>query len=83
MTIVTKFKMSFGINKKNKEIKMWQVMLLNLGINLVKSYIENSDSKQDDKVLSVVKDGAKYLSKKDNNDVTVDIADTIVKAVMK
>lgn len=62
---------------------MWQMMLLNLGINLVKSYIKSSDSSKDDEILKVVKDGAKYLSSKDNNDVTVDIADTIVKAVMK
>jgi len=78
--IVTKFKMSFGINKENE---MWQVMLLNLGINLVKSYIESSDSKQDDKVLEVIKDGAKYLSSKDNNDMTVDLASTIVKTVIR
>jgi len=62
---------------------MWQIILLNLGINLVKSYIESSESKEDDKVLDIVKDGAKYLSAKDNNDVTVNIADTIVKSVMK
>lgn len=77
---MTKFKMSFGINK---ESVMWQVMLLNLGINLVKSYIESSDSKQDDKVLDVVKQGAKYLAQKDNNDVTVDLASTIINSVMK
>jgi len=74
--------MLFGINK-NKGFKMWQYMLLNLGINLVKSYISSSDSKQDDKVLSVVKDGAKYLSAKDNNDITVDIANSVIKTVMK
>lgn len=62
---------------------MLQIFLLNLGINLVKSYIESSDSEQDDKVLEVLKDGAKYLSKKDNNDITVDFADSIIKAVVK
>lgn len=62
---------------------MWQVMLLNLGINLVKSYIESSDSKQDDKVLDIIKDGAKYLSSKDNNDMTVDLASNIVKTVIR
>jgi len=62
---------------------MWQMMLLNLGINLVKSYIESSDSKRDDKVLDLVKNGAKYLANKDNNDVTVKVADSIVNAVMK
>lgn len=77
---MTKFKMSFGINK---ESVMWQVMLLNLGINLVTKYIESSDSKQDDKVLEVIKDAAKYLSSKDNNDISTDLASTIIKTVMK
>jgi hypothetical protein len=62
---------------------MWQMMLLNLGINLITKYIESSDSKQDDKILDVVKQGAEYLSAKDNNDVTVDVAKTIIKTVMK
>lgn len=62
---------------------MWQIMLLNLGINLVSEYIESSDSKQDDKILDIVKDGAKYLSAKDNNDVTVSLATAVVKSVMK
>ena len=62
---------------------MWQIMLLNLGINLVTKYIESSDSEQDDKILDVVKDGAKYLSAKDNNDITVNLANTIVTSIMK
>jgi len=62
---------------------MWQMLLINLGVNLVKSYIDSSASKQDDKVLKMVQDGAEYLSNKENNDVTVDVADSIVKSVMK
>lgn len=62
---------------------MWQIMLLNLGINLVKKYIESSDSSKDNDILKIVQDGAKYLSAKDNNDITVDLASTIIKSVMK
>jgi len=61
---------------------MWQMFLLNLGINLVKSYVESSNSAQDDKVLDFVKYGAKYLANKDNNDVTVQVADSIISSVM-
>jgi len=62
---------------------MLSSLLLKLGINLVVSYINSSDSSKDDEVLKVVQDGAKYLSQKQNNDITVELADTIVKTVMK
>ena len=62
---------------------MFSSFLLKLGINLVVSYINSSDSSDDDKVLNIVKDGSKYLSQKQNNDITVELADTIVKTVMK
>ncbi|WP_373002186.1 hypothetical protein [Sulfurimonas sp.] len=62
---------------------MLQMFLLNLGINLVTKYVSGTESKHDDKVLDLVKDGAKYLSAKDNNDVTVDLAESVFKAVMK
>jgi len=62
---------------------MWSSILLKLGINLVVSYINSSNSDKDNEVLKVVQDGAKYLSNKQNNDVTVELADTIVKSVMK
>lgn len=62
---------------------MWQLMLLKLGINLVSSYIKSSDSKQDDKILDIVKDGASYLADKDNNDVTYRLADSIFNSSMK
>ena len=62
---------------------MLSSLLLRLGINLVVSYINSSDSSKDDKVLKVVQDGAKYLSNKQNNDITVELADTIVNKVMK
>jgi len=62
---------------------MLSSILLKLGINLVVSYINSSDSSKDDEVLKVVQDGAKYLSNKQNNDITVELADTIVNKVMK
>ncbi|BFU77175.1 hypothetical protein ALC152_03900 [Arcobacter sp. 15-2] len=62
---------------------MLSSILLKLGINLVVSYINSSNSDKDNEVLKVVQDGAKYLSNKQNNDVTVELADTIVKTVMK
>ncbi|MGM0518192.1 MAG: hypothetical protein ACQERD_00955 [Campylobacterota bacterium] len=52
---------------------MWNMLLTNvvlpLAVETVKSYVKNSDSKKDDKVLDVVQTGANYLSKKDNNTV--------------
>jgi len=62
---------------------MFSSLLLKLGINLVVSYINSSDSSKDNEVLKVVQDGAKYLSNKQNNDITVELADTIVDKVMK
>jgi len=62
---------------------MLQSLLLRLGINLVVGYINSSKTNKDDEVLKVVKDGAQYLSNKQNNDVTVELAETIVKTVMK
>jgi len=62
---------------------MLSSLLLRLGINLVVSYINSSDSSKDNEVLKVVQDGAKYLSNKQNNDITVELADTIVDKVMK
>jgi hypothetical protein len=62
---------------------MWQTFIVNLAINLVQSYINSSSSKLDDKILDVVKDGAKYLSSKDNNDVTVELADSLVSKIVK
>lgn len=62
---------------------MLSSILLKLGINLVVSYINSSNSSKDDEVLKVVQDGAKYLSQKQNNDITVELADTIVKTAMK
>lgn len=45
--------------------------LLPFAIELIRSYIRNTDSKKDDLVLDVVKDGLFYLSDKDNNNVSI------------
>ena len=57
--------------------------LLDFVLDTVVDYIESSDSEQDDKILEITKKSAEYLSAKDNNDITVDIADSIVKSIMK
>lgn len=41
-----------------------------LAVSAIKSYISNSSSKQDDKVLDVVQEGCKYLCEKDNNNLS-------------
>lgn len=43
--------------------------LLPIAIDLIKGYIRSSDSKKDDLVLDIVKDGVCYLADKDNNSV--------------
>lgn len=51
---------------------MPQILLqfvLPLAVSAIKSYIQNSSSKQDDKVLDVVQKGCVYLCNKDNNTV--------------
>lgn len=62
---------------------MFGSLLLKLGINLVVNYINSSHSSKDNEVLKVVQYGAKYLSNKQNNDVTVELADTIVRKAMR
>ena len=62
---------------------MSQTILFNLAINLITNYIKSSDSSKDDEILKVVQKGAKYLSAKDNNDITAEIADTVVNSFMK
>jgi len=61
---------------------MLQMFLLNLGISLITKYIKSSSSSNDDKVLEVVKSGAKYLANKTNNDLSSELADTIIDSVM-
>jgi hypothetical protein len=42
-------------------------LLLPVGIQAFKMYVESSSSKKDDKVLEMVQYGADYLSRKPNN----------------
>jgi hypothetical protein len=39
-------------------------------LDLIVVYIKSSSSKQDDKVLEIVQEGAAYLAQKENNDVS-------------
>jgi hypothetical protein len=48
---------------------MLSTFLLPLAVELLRSYLNNSSSKKDDLILQVIKDGAKYLSQKDNNNL--------------
>lgn len=58
-------------------------LLLPLAIDIIKKYIESSDSESDDKVLEIVKDGAKYLVCKDNNKLTSFDVKGLVKTEIK
>jgi len=77
--------MSFGTNKK-KDLKMW-IQLLRLlmpfAIDTIRSYVKSSDSKQDDKILSIAQETASYLSVKDNNTLSLNTADLLLSAKMK
>jgi len=77
--------MSFGTNKK-KDLKMW-IQLLRLlmpfAIDTIRSYVKSSDSKQDDKILSIAQETASYLSVKDNNTLSLNTADILLSAKMK
>ncbi|RXJ82644.1 hypothetical protein [Arcobacter sp. F2176] len=53
---------------------MWQSLLIDLGITLVKNYINSTESKKDDKVLELVQTGANYLANKPNNTVSTNTA---------
>ncbi len=58
-------------------------MLLPVAIQMIKVYIESTDSKQDDKVLDIVKEGAKYLSAKNNNSLTSNASYVVSKAIIR
>ena len=49
-------------------------LLLPFAVELVKAYIQNSDTKHDDKILDVVKDSCYYLADSQNNDVSLGLA---------
>ena len=46
--------------------------LIPFAIDIIVKYIQSSDSSKDDMVLEIVKTGADYLAKKDNNDLSFD-----------
>ncbi|HUH42146.1 MAG TPA: hypothetical protein VLZ29_03440 [Sulfurimonas sp.] len=48
----------------------WFNFLLPIAIEVLKSYINSTSTKSDDRVLEVVKVGAGYLANKSNNDIT-------------
>lgn len=77
--------MLFGINKK-KDLKMWIQLLrilMPFAIDTIRSYVKSSDSKQDDKILSIAQETASYLSVKDNNTLSLNTADILLSAKMK
>jgi len=58
---------------------LWQSFLLNFSLSLVKKYIDSTETTQDDKILNLVKDGAKYLSDSDSNSFSAELADSILR----
>lgn len=56
---------------------------LPVAVEIIKAYIKNSSSKKDDLILNTVKDGCRYLSVKDNNTVSVDLADSVSEQTIK
>lgn len=62
---------------------MWLSLILPLAINIITKVIESTDSKQDDKILDVVKIGASYLAVKDNNSLNYSMSKEIKKVKMK
>lgn len=51
--------------------------LLPLSINMIKAYINSTDTKNDDKILEVSKIAVDYLAESSNNTVSKKIADTL------
>lgn len=59
-------------------------LLLPFALELIKGYIRSTDSKKDDLVLNIVKEGVCYLESKDNNDVkNVDMFNILDKKIIK
>lgn len=71
------------IKKKDKKLNLFS-LLLPLAFQLVKGYINSTDSKKDDHVLDIVKKGVCYLEAKDNNDVnSLDMLNILDKKIIK
>ena len=58
-------------------------LLLPFALELIKGYIRSTDSKKDDLVLDIVKDGVCYLEGKDNNNVNSYAKETLQNSKMK
>lgn len=59
-------------------------LFIPFAVSAIKSYISNSSSEQDDKVLDVVQLGCKYLCAKDNNNVDYkDIGGILASSMVK
>lgn len=58
-------------------------IVLPLAVDAVKSYVNNSESKKDDKILEMTQIGATYLAKKGNNNVRAIIADELNNSSMR
>lgn len=58
-------------------------LILPVAVTAVKSYINSSETKKDDKVLEIVQKGAIYLSEQPNNTVSQNLAYTINSEVMR
>lgn len=58
-------------------------LLLELGIFIIKKYIESTESKKDDKILDLLKETAIYLAPKANNTVELETAKTVANNKMR
>lgn len=61
---------------------MWWKIIINIFSFALSKYVENSKSVIDDKILDVAKESIDYLSKKSNNRVTKELADSLNKTDM-
>jgi len=57
-------------------------LFLPLAIEIVRSYIKNSDTKKDDQILQVVQEGCYYLVPNKNNDMNIETADIVATHTM-
>jgi predicted transcriptional regulator len=61
---------------------MWKLLLLDLAVTVVKKYISSSESKKDDAVLELVKEGTEYLANKTNNTVAKNLSESLNRSTM-
>ncbi|MFT7004258.1 MAG: hypothetical protein ACJAWW_001615 [Sulfurimonas sp.] len=58
-------------------------ILLPIAIKVLNKYVSSSDSQLDNKILDVAKTTSKYMSKKDNNTLSLDTASAVALAIIK